>query len=447
MSGDKLYGYEWNNLTDYGLVKPASYIIDKSGDTYRALNGTTGKIDYSGTDASTVIQSAINALDTVGGTVFIKSGQYPLNSPINLSYKVRLVGEKIGKDYGARLGPGNIPTDEYFMKLVMTTNQYNVGGIENIFFYNWTGTKKYYGLLLDATASGSAINRFNARNLEFRDFDKSIHLKGRVYFGVFENIRINEQYSGFVGTHDVILEKGGGSSNPRINSFINLEIVHIGTTQSSIYIDGSYHNTFINVEVDGGYYDECIIKFDGNSPAESDSNVVQNFRAQDIYATANTKATIYFSGSYCAGNWVEGLIPTMSVGNTLNFDAGASRNYVKMSAFGRNPKIDATGAGENNMVEFIPPDRTAPATFTLTHSGASVIYKGYGMANSGTVVGTGAQQSIAHGCAFTPTKAQVIVSNIDDGANPYLSANPDATNIYVTAVNGKTFRWEVKYNP
>jgi len=64
--------------------------------------------------------------------------------------------------------------------------------------------------------------------------------------------------------------------------------------------------------------------------------------------------------------------------------------------------------------------------------------------NSGTAIGTGAQQAIPHECGFIPTKAQVIVTNIDDGANPYLSADPDATNIYVTAVTGKKYRWEVK---
>lgn len=63
---------------------------------------------------------------------------------------------------------------------------------------------------------------------------------------------------------------------------------------------------------------------------------------------------------------------------------------------------------------------------------------------SGTETGNAGQQTIAHGCAFTPTKAQVCVTNIDDGANPYLSAEPDATNIYVTAVNLKVYRWEVK---
>jgi len=62
---------DWNALLDHGLEKPASYIIRKNGSYYEAINGSTGKIDYggannaggvSGTDAATVIQSALNAL-------------------------------------------------------------------------------------------------------------------------------------------------------------------------------------------------------------------------------------------------------------------------------------------------------------------------------------------------------------------------------------------------
>ena len=87
------------------------------------------------------------------------------------------------------------------------------------------------------------------------------------------------------------------------------------------------------------------------------------------------------------------------------------------------------------------------ATAEIRRQGANSIVKfnrGYVTENSGTATGTGAQQTIAHGCAFTPTKGQVIVSNVDDGANPYLSADPDATNIYVTAVNGRQYRWQVE---
>jgi len=59
--------YDWNGLLDHSLEKTASYIVRVNGSVYEAINGSTGKIDYSGTDASTVIQSAANAIKSAGG--------------------------------------------------------------------------------------------------------------------------------------------------------------------------------------------------------------------------------------------------------------------------------------------------------------------------------------------------------------------------------------------
>jgi hypothetical protein len=70
---------------------------------------------------------------------------------------------------------------------------------------------------------------------------------------------------------------------------------------------------------------------------------------------------------------------------------------------------------------------------------------GYVTENTGTSTGTGAQQTIPHGCSFTPTYDQVFLSERSTGlAIPYQSAAPDATNIYVTAVNAKTYNWRVE---
>ena len=84
-----------------------SYTIYVNGDTYYARNGSTGEIDYSGTNASTVIQSAVNALSN-GGRVFLKQGTYLLKKQgthqrpgvpekgsfcLELPHKIALVGE------------------------------------------------------------------------------------------------------------------------------------------------------------------------------------------------------------------------------------------------------------------------------------------------------------------------------------------------------------------
>jgi len=72
---------QWNALLDHALEKPASYIIRNSNGTIQAINGSTGKIDYSGTDAASVINSALSAL-TSGGKLFIKKATYPITSTL-----------------------------------------------------------------------------------------------------------------------------------------------------------------------------------------------------------------------------------------------------------------------------------------------------------------------------------------------------------------------------
>jgi len=91
------------------LHQPASYIIYKEGGVVYALNSRTGQIDFSGTDASTVIQSAVNAIPD-GGKVFVKAGRYALTKKITIPYD-RIVIE--GEGYST-IFEDNIPDDHCF---------------------------------------------------------------------------------------------------------------------------------------------------------------------------------------------------------------------------------------------------------------------------------------------------------------------------------------------
>jgi len=55
-----------------GDIDSASYIVYNKSGTINAVNGTTGSVDFSGTNATTVVQSTINAL--TNGSVYIKDG-------------------------------------------------------------------------------------------------------------------------------------------------------------------------------------------------------------------------------------------------------------------------------------------------------------------------------------------------------------------------------------
>ena len=58
-------------------VGPYSYLVfyDSSASLYKAMNGMTGAADYSGSNAATVIQSAISG-GPVGGSIYIQVGIY-----------------------------------------------------------------------------------------------------------------------------------------------------------------------------------------------------------------------------------------------------------------------------------------------------------------------------------------------------------------------------------
>jgi len=90
------YHLDGDNVTEVLQypTQPASYIIFKSGSTYYAKNSSTGEVDYSGTSASSVINSAISALGSEGGTIFIRAGYYYLTSSISISKDdVSIIGE------------------------------------------------------------------------------------------------------------------------------------------------------------------------------------------------------------------------------------------------------------------------------------------------------------------------------------------------------------------
>jgi hypothetical protein len=81
--------------------------VDNNGDGVAdeiyAKNGRTGEIEFGGTNASTVIQTALNNIATTGGTVFIKRGNYIIDSkillPNNISEgedkMIQLIGDNV----------------------------------------------------------------------------------------------------------------------------------------------------------------------------------------------------------------------------------------------------------------------------------------------------------------------------------------------------------------
>jgi hypothetical protein len=69
-------------FTDF-VVTPATYIVFTDGSKYYAKNGSTGVIEYSDTDASNVIQYAVNNVNILGGgKILIRRGKYIINRSV-----------------------------------------------------------------------------------------------------------------------------------------------------------------------------------------------------------------------------------------------------------------------------------------------------------------------------------------------------------------------------
>ncbi len=75
---------------DNGTLKAAfSFLIWRDGSTYYAKNGSTGAIQYFGTNATTVINNAISSLPT-GGLVFLRDATYNIDGTINVVEKLNI---------------------------------------------------------------------------------------------------------------------------------------------------------------------------------------------------------------------------------------------------------------------------------------------------------------------------------------------------------------------
>jgi len=198
LSGDLINTYNFTQMGQYPQ-QPASYIVWEDGGIYYAKNGNNGAIDYSGTNASIVIQAA---LDSGRLHVNLRRGTYDLGSQgIVLSLGDWLSGEGrgIGTSTGnvtvlaysgsgvaVTLGSGMAATD-YTMKLTdLCVLDEGAVASDGILLIN-----SYDSVVTDVSirdfVSGNGIRLFddgdqcpanNIRNIRIRNCDYGIHITG-----------------------------------------------------------------------------------------------------------------------------------------------------------------------------------------------------------------------------------------------------------------------------
>ncbi|RLI00646.1 hypothetical protein DRO31_08325 [Candidatus Bathyarchaeota archaeon] len=80
------------SLPPYEKAETASYVIYKQGNVIYAKNGESGAVEFSGTDAATVIQQAIDHVaDKGGGKIFIRTGTYIVARSLSFENKSNII--------------------------------------------------------------------------------------------------------------------------------------------------------------------------------------------------------------------------------------------------------------------------------------------------------------------------------------------------------------------
>ena len=227
-------------ITSEAVIAPASYIIYKDGTTYYAQNGQTGVNDYSGTDASTVIQSAINALGTNGGKIFIKAGTYTLSTSIIFQKNQTIVGEGVDVTI---LKMGTVVTNKPIFKSYAWENSLSDYWMDNVEIGNmaldansqpidtsWFHNIRYSHIhdlkCINTYACGAVIGTFGSnldQNVLYRNLIENIKVVG--------NITTNSDLMIVAGQIDSIIRNielsGGGGSGLTMAANLRTKFIDI----------------------------------------------------------------------------------------------------------------------------------------------------------------------------------------------------------------------------
>ena len=426
-SGEKLSQSRLRRLSE---TIPSTYTIWKDGSTYRAETNMSGGTDYNGTNASIVIQAAIDTLTTTGGLIFLKEGHYSISTALNMLSDVTVKGATNGATVLEATGSvtifknknqasGDTFTDFDIQLDDMTLNADS--GDHGVHFVNVQGFKLERIIFKGGGSTHRAVELDGCEMGEINGCQTvgsgiAVLCPSPKTPRASIIISDNELGGGAACDHPGLLVDRAYriiASNNMINYHgLSSELIFQNSANGIIIsgnhiFDGGYHG----ISIDGCRFIQII----GNDIIDNSQNALGTY-----------------DGVKLSGDSQDILIKDNIIRN-INF---ASHKYAIEEAGTSNRNIFS----ENSVVSVTTPYIVKIGALTVVKNNI-----GHVTENSGTSTGTGAQQTIAHGIGPGLTPNHITLTNTDDGANPYESAAADATNIYVTAVNLKKYTWEVNF--
>jgi len=440
--------------------QPYSYIIFTDGTNYYAKNGRTGQIDFSGTDAGTVIQNVINAIRN-GGTIYIKAGTYPLKKPLDLTTTtgIKIVGDgwqgtttllvqtndypvidmtdawgDIFSDLMIKVDSGYSPNVVVFLARGRTRGEapfnqfyrvsfYSYGSNTDVLLYNYAseGMLCFY-CSFDHQNRGVVVTKSNIDNIQskFTTVVSGPKPTSTIHF-------FRSRWMTF-------------STNTKAS--VELEGVDIVTFRDCYWGRGTSLNFPIRfrwasppqpagpILFDGCLWDSAIMTSD---PVSSETSIIDLVIQNSQCYTSQSGTIIYFPGSY---PYLRGLtyrnVRLNQVNEVIQLGVIAG-GYIDTLSDNPSyePYINITNAVYRSEIHMYYASRlTLPSTVDKV----TVIRTAYpSWSNKGTATfsgdGTTTQFKIQHGLASTPTK--ILITPGSNDAKGAFYATADATYIYI----------------
>ncbi len=379
-----LNGVDKTDILQYP-VQEASYIIWVDGSTYYAKNGITGKIDYSGPDAATVIQSSIDNLNTtttMGGHIHILAGSYNITHTIHLSPYLKITGEerfttRLNLEYGVNDNMFEATKDLYY------------------------GTLEFHDLYLNG-ARGSQTQ------------GSAIYLRpggtsgNAVYDPIFERLFIDYWKTfGIFMSGNTVPPRGGWASSITESIF-----EHSGT---ALYMQGSGD---IRINNNKFIYNKRGILIDGGNSI----NIVGNFFYKNAWTAlrARDNAGSLSESSVVIGNiFLDNSFEELGIYDDIWLE-NATYWIVAENSFGglhQKAAIELESSSTYNAIH----DNSISGTYAtneIIDAGANNEIKrniGYITENAGTTTLLNGSTAIIvdHGCAYTPLAGDIQVHPIE----------------------------------
>jgi parallel beta-helix repeat protein len=343
------------------MVTEADYIIFTDGTNYYARNGNTGKIEFLGTDASTIIQNSINNLPN-GGTIFIKNGIYGLSNPLQVKPNIKVKGESwatklkmnvINKEVVNLIGNGasieNIYVEGYGSgggDGILITGTENL--VEHCYITRARyGIQAYYGSLTESKAiirNNYAIDNFlggiytnQAKDiLIIGNYVANKNAQGVYGIAVIGNETSTAEKARIIGNRvdnmygfgiQLFYFNQATVSDNTISNTKNKE--DLATDRSGITVDDSNYNSITgnlieNIEWDGVYIEDGHYNTVSNNTFRNCRYGIQLYHDNDgtKFSTFNT-----IVGNVIENSRVSGIILNSAQENTI--DGNVIRNSVE----------------------------------------------------------------------------------------------------------------------